>query len=157
MTDKGTATGWPLDGTDFALWSLYDITIEPGQTSGSVTLTFTVVDDGVDEGNETIVLAGTAAGATVSDAVITIGQPESIALSVVPDTIAEYGGATDVTVTATLSEARAADTVVNLTLGGTASGSGGLLGLGAGQHHHPEGTDRRRRHADHYARQRHRG
>ena len=121
VSDLGTAIGWPVTGADYVLWSLYDITIESGETSGSTTLTFTVIDDNVDEGNETIVLAGTAPGATVSDAVIIIGNPETITLSVSPDTIAEYGGATEVTVTATLSEARDADTVVDLTLGGTAA------------------------------------
>ena len=122
LSDDGTATGWPVTGADYVLWSLYDITIEAGETSGSTTLTFTVIaDDDDDEGNETIVLAGAAPGATVSDAVIIIGNPESIALSVAPDTIAEYGGATEVTVTATLSQARDADTVVDLTLGGTAT------------------------------------
>ena len=121
LSDSSTAIGWPVDGADYVLWSLYDITIEPGETSGSTTLTFTVIDDGVDEGNETIVLAGAASWATVSDAVITIGDSEPITLSVSPDTIAENGGATEVTVTATLSQARAADTLVDLTLGGTAT------------------------------------
>ena len=120
LSDSSTAIGWPVDSADYVLWSLDDITIEAGETSGSTTLTFTVIDDDVDEGNETIVLAGTAPGATVSDAVITIGNPESIALSVSPDTIAENAAATDVTVTAKLNEARNADTVVDLTLGGTA-------------------------------------
>ena len=52
---------------------------------------------------------------------LTIGDPETITLSVSPDTIAENAGATDVTVTATMSAARATDTVVDLTLGGTAA------------------------------------
>ena len=52
---------------------------------------------------------------------LTIGDPETITLSVSPTTIAEDAGATEVTVTATLSAARATDTVVDLTLGGTAA------------------------------------
>ena len=121
LSDRGTATSWPLEGTDYVLWSLYDITIAPGQTSTTFTLTFTVNSDNEDEGNETVILSGTTPGAIVRDAVVTIGQPESIALSVSPDSIAESDAATEVTVTATISGARAADTVVNLTLGGTAA------------------------------------
>ena len=86
-----------------------------------MTLTFTVIDDKEDEPNETVILSGASPGAVVSDAVVTIGEPEAIALSVSPDTIAEDADATDVTVTATISEKRATDTVVNITLGGTAT------------------------------------
>ena len=114
----GTAT----DGTDYTIWTFNPaLRIAPGESSATMTLTFTVVADGVDEGNETVIVSGTAPGATVSDAVVTIGNPESIALSVRPNVIAEDGGGAEVTVTATMSEARAADTVVNLTLGGTAA------------------------------------
>ena len=114
----GTAT----DGTDYTIWTFSPAPrIAPGETSTTFTLTFTVNTDNEDEGNETVILSGAASGAIVKDAVVTIGNPESITLSVNPDTIAENGGDTEVTVTATLSEARAADTVVNLTLGGTAT------------------------------------
>ena len=120
VSEDGTATA----GIDYTIWALYDIRIAPGESSASTALTFTVVDDNAvhtDDGNESVILSGTAPGAAVSDAVVTIGQPETIALSVDPDTIAEDAGATEVTVTATMSEARAADTVVDLTLGGTAA------------------------------------
>ena len=62
-----------------------------------------------------------APGATVTPAVLTIGDPETITLSVSPDAIAEDAGATDVTVTATMSAARETSTTVNITLGGTAA------------------------------------
>ena len=115
----GTAT----QGADYTIWTLDPgLRIGPGETSASVTLTFTVVADKLeDEGNETVILSGASTAAAVSDAVVTIGQPESIALKVSPDTIAENAGATEVTVTAALSQARATDTVVNLALGGTAT------------------------------------
>ena len=114
----GTAT----DGTDYTIWTFSPAPrIAPGETSTTFTLTFTVNPDNEDEGNETVILSGTSPGAAVSDAVVTIGQPESITLSVSPDTIAENTDATEVTVTATMSAARAADTVVNLTLGGSAA------------------------------------
>ena len=113
----GTAT----DGTDYTLWTLPDVRIAPGETIASVTLTFTVNSDNDDEGNESVILSGSASGATVSDAVVTIGNPEKITLGVNPDTISEGVAAADVAVTATLSETRDADTSVNITLGGTAS------------------------------------
>ena len=84
-------------------------------------MTFHICADELDEPNETIIYTATASGATFTEAVLTIGDPETITLSVSPDTIAEDAGATDVTVTATMSAARAADTVVDLTLGGTAA------------------------------------
>ncbi|MYD64374.1 MAG: hypothetical protein F4X26_00005, partial [Chloroflexi bacterium] len=114
----GTATG----GTDYTIWSLSEVLrIQPGESTASVTLTFTVVADGIDEGNESVILSGTAGGATVSDAVVTIGEPENIALSVAPSTIAEDAGATQVTVTATLDKARDTATAVTLSLAGTAA------------------------------------
>ena len=113
----GTAT----DGTDYTILTFSPAPrIAPGETSTTFTLTFNVIADSEDEGNETVILSGTSPGAVVGDAVVTIGQPESITLSVSPDSIAEGAGATEVTVTATLSAARETDTVVNLTLGGTA-------------------------------------
>ena len=112
----GTAT----NGTDYTIWTFNPaMRIAPGDSSATKTLTFTVTADGVDEGNETVILSGTASGATVSDAVVTIGNAESITLSVDPSSISEGASATEVTVTATLSETRAADTSVSITLGGT--------------------------------------
>ena len=113
----GTATDW----TDYTIWTFSPAPrIAPGESSTTFGLTFTVNTDNEDEGNETVILSGTSPGAVVSDAVVTIGQPESITLSVNPDTIVENAGATDVTVTATMSAARDTDTTVNITLGGTA-------------------------------------
>ena len=77
----GTAT----DGTDYTIWTFSPAPrIAPGETSTTFTLTFTVNTDEEDEGNETVILSGAASGAIVRDAVVTIGNPESIALSVSP-------------------------------------------------------------------------
>ena len=97
-----------------------DVRIAPGESSASTTVTFHICSDDLDEPNETIPYTATAPGATFTEAVLTIGDPETITLSVSPDTIAEDAGATETTVTATMSAARATDTVVDLTLGGTA-------------------------------------
>ena len=98
-----------------------DVRIAPGETSASTTVTYHICADELDEPNETIAYTATSPGATFTEAVLTIGDPETITLSASPDTIAEDAGATEVTVTATLSAARATDTAVDLTLGGTAT------------------------------------
>ena len=109
-------------GADYFMRTLpSDVRIAPGETSASTTVTFHICADELDEPNETIAYTATAPGATFTEAVLTIGDPETITLSVSPTTVAEDAGATDVTVTATLSAARATDTVVALTLGGTAA------------------------------------
>ena len=125
------------------------ITIADGAASGTVELRMAVVTDGEKEGSETIILSGTAAGLTVGSVVVTVidndypgepimasperfgpwsetgtgitGERNIIILSASPDTIGEDAGATEATVTATLNAALAADTVVVLTLGGTAA------------------------------------
>ena len=98
-----------------------DVRIAPGESSASTTVTLHICADDLDEPNETISYTATAPGATFTEAVLTIGDPETITLSASPDTIAEDAGATETTVTATMSAARATDTVVDLTLAGTAA------------------------------------
>ena len=114
----GTAT----DGTDYTIGPFNEtLRIGPGESTASVPLTFTVDADGLDEGNESVILSGTASGANVGDAVVTIGDPEDITLAVAPTTIAEDAGATSVTVTAMLSGARDTATAVTLDLAGSAT------------------------------------
>ncbi len=69
---SGTATA----GTDYAVWTLRDVTIADGHTSGSVELTFTGVNDTETEGSESIIVSGTAAGLTVASTAITIIDEE---------------------------------------------------------------------------------
>ena len=116
-----------------------DVRIAPGETSASTTVTYHICSDDLDEPNETISYTANVSHATFTEAVLTIGDPETITLSVSPDTIAEDAGATEATVTATLSAARATDTVVNLTLGGTATDPADYTATGTGEHHHPQG------------------
>ena len=98
-----------------------DVRIAPGESSASTTVTYRICSDDLDEPNETISYTAVVPGATVTPAVLTIGDPEAITLSVSPGAIAEDAGATEVTVTATMSAARGTDTVVSITLGGTAT------------------------------------
>ena len=46
------------DPTDFQAFGVLEVVIAAGETSGSSILQFRPVDDGIDEGNETVILAG---------------------------------------------------------------------------------------------------
>ena len=113
--------------TDYTASTLTSVTIPADSSSGSVTLTVTPTDDTLIEGDETIVVSGTASGFTVSDATITLtdddSAPTAITLGVNPSGMTEGAGTTTVTVSATLvgGGTLASDTVVTLTLGGTAT------------------------------------
>ena len=72
-TSGGTAT----DGTDFTTWAFPTLTIADGSTSGTATLTITAWDDELEEGNESIIVSGTATGLTVGKVAITIIDEES--------------------------------------------------------------------------------
>ena len=65
----GTAT----EGIDFAEITGATITIPKGRTSGEQRMSFTPVNDEIDEGlSETVIFAGTAAGLTVEQTTLTI-------------------------------------------------------------------------------------
>ncbi len=122
---SGTAT----EGTDFAAVADFDLTVASGQTADSASFTLTPVDDTVDEDDETVSISGTAGGLEVAtasgQAALTIADNDTarVALSWSPSTLAEGGGAGEVTVTATLVGAtRPADTTVRVSVGsGTAT------------------------------------
>ena len=78
--------------------------------------------------------------------------PVEMTLSVSPSSIAEDAGPTPVTVTVTLKNGatRSADTIVTLTLSGTA-GDSDYTASRSRQHHHPGGTIQPVRHIDHHA------
>ena len=131
-----------------------DVRIKPGATSASTTVTYNICSDDLDDPNETIIWTATASHATFNEAVLTIGDPETITLSVSPDTIAENAGATEATVTATMSAARATDTVVRPDAGRDRDGPGGLHSDVTDEHHHPQGADHRHGDPDHHPRRR---
>ena len=117
------------DGTaqapgDFAAQVVTALTIDAGQTSGTVDVTLTLVDDGVAEGAETVRVSGStrAFGLAVDGADLTVTDNDmastGVALSLLPDTVTEGGGERSVTVTATLDAgARAEATTVTVTVG----------------------------------------
>ena len=84
----------------------FDITIPAGTDSGSGTFTLILVDDVLDEPDETIDIAGTSGGLTVSRDEIVIQDndvaPTSIMLEVSPDMLGEGSRTQMITVTATV-------------------------------------------------------
>ncbi len=98
---------------DYAAVSDFTITIAGGAASGTGTFTLTPVDDDLDESDEIIDITGTSAGLTVTGEEITIedddAAPGGAVLSVNPASVQESAGATEVTVTATVSGAARAE------------------------------------------------
>ena len=69
----GTATS----GEDFQALTGLSVTIPANETEGSATVTFTPVDDALDEGlSETVVLGGTVDGLTVRTATLTLADDD---------------------------------------------------------------------------------
>ena len=81
------------------------MTIQDGQTSGTATLSFDPTGDGLAEGDETVILTGSAAGLDAGAATLTITDddtaPTAVTLSLSPNVVGE--NATMVTVTASLN------------------------------------------------------
>ena len=71
---SGTATG---SGADYTAGALPTVTILAGNATGTATLSITPTDDEIFEGDETIVVHGTAVSLTVSSARITIDDDDA--------------------------------------------------------------------------------
>jgi len=120
------ATGTATSGTDYSVINASTITISAGATTG--TKTFTVSDDSIYEGNETVIaaisaVAGSSALESGTQAVtITITENESaptVTLTTSATSIAENSSDT-ITLTATASQIADEDITISL----EASGSG---------------------------------
>ncbi len=101
--------------------------IPPNRPTGKKTLVIVPTNDDVTEGSETIVVNGTAEGFTVAPATLTLidSPATAIDLTADPATLDENGDTVDVKVTATLGDGSSisSDTVVTISLGGTATSS----------------------------------
>ena len=120
---EGTATS----GMDYAVVSDFTVTIAGGQTSGTAQLSFDPTQDNVAEGNETVILSGSAAGLTAGTATLTITDddpaPTAVTLSLNPNSVSEDASPTAITVTASLNNSplpTATEVTVSLA-GGTAT------------------------------------
>ena len=97
----------PPRGTDYAAISNFTVTIAAGASSGTATLSFDPEEDDLAEGDETVVLTGSAPSSlnlTAGTATLTItdndNAPTAVTLAVNPASAAENADATAITVTA---------------------------------------------------------
>ena len=76
-------------GTDYAAVDDLKLTIDAGQTSGTVTFTLTPTDDGIVEGDETLSVAGTASveDLTVTGTDVTIRDDDERRLAISPTSL----------------------------------------------------------------------
>ena len=111
----GTAT----KGTDYTI-SSESLTLTAGQSS--VTATITATMDTASDDNETVVVTASSGGTAIGTAqTVTITEtPPTLSIAVNPASIAEAAGTSTVTVS-TGATAFAADQIIALTLGGTAT------------------------------------
>ena len=72
-------------GTDYVAVSAFTVTVAANQSSGMRTFTFTPTTDSDLEGDETVVLAGTAAGLTGGQATLTLTDATQMKLTAVLD------------------------------------------------------------------------
>ncbi len=126
-----TQVALSLSGTHEVLGADYTaadvtITVAPGATDGSGSVSISVVDDNLAEGEETIEISGAAEGFEVQSTSLGLIDndvaPTSIALGVDTATLGEDAGETAVEVTATLGDGSTAlltDTQVALSVSGT--------------------------------------
>ena len=120
-------------GADYTpIRRLPTVIIPSGQASGTGELTITALPDLEVEGNETIVVGGTADNFIVEQLVSltvqdTTAQSDGVTLTVTPARVAESAGSTPVTVTATLNGAPlGAATTVALALDTTGTAESGI-------------------------------
>ena len=109
-------------GNDYAAVASFDLTIDANATTGTAKFAFTPTNDSVGEGAEAVTVSGTATGFTVTSTQLTLNDDDTastgIALSLLPTSVTENGGAQEVTVTAMLdAAARPAATTVAVTVG----------------------------------------
>ena len=91
-----SVSGGTASTEDFAAVADFTLTIAAGQASGTASFTLTPVDDAIDEGDETVRVAGTAQGLEVTPATVTIEDDDArgIAVSATVLTVPEGGGRT---------------------------------------------------------------
>ena len=122
MVTVGVEDDSAAEGNDYMEVADFPIPVASGAASGTGAFTLTPVDDAMAEGAETITVDGRLAGASIESARLTLmdndDPPEGIALAANPPSVAEDGGQTAVTVTATVSGSTtyAGDTEVTVSI-----------------------------------------
>ena len=115
--------GGTADDSDYTAPASASVTIPANQSSGSNTLSLTLINDDVSEGDETIVVGGSFETLVIGSALITISDDDSAYLSIAGPS-AEVAEGSNATLTVTLSKSvSAAVTVAWSATAGTASTS----------------------------------
>ena len=112
-------------GVDYTAVNGFNITIPAGESSGEATFDLEPVDDGLDEPAETLTVAGTSAGLSVTKTTVTITDDDATPTVSVTDAAAVSEGddpskTTDMTFAVSLSATSSRDVTVTYTLGGSA-------------------------------------
>ncbi len=143
--DDATTLSLSFDAPDdVTIGGTTEFTIAKDDSTASTVITITPTKDGIYTGNRDIKVTGSSGELVIFPAVIVL-QDEQIApaatIAASPTSLAEEGGAQDVTVTAKLSHASANETKVNVSVTANASrfsaGSPGTISIAAGS---TEGT-----------------
>ena len=137
-TPPNTATtisltlGGTADDSDYTGPAQASVTIPPNHSSGSTTLTLTLLNDEVSEGDETIIVGGSSGALDIASTSILINDDDSAYLSITgPTTDVQEGGNASFTVTlsktvtadVTVAWSVATDTAVAADLGTTTTGT----------------------------------
>ena len=116
-TPPSTATtisltlGGTADSSDYTAPAQASVTIPANQPSGTGTLTLTLINDNVSEGDETIIVGGSSGTLTIGSALITINDNDSAYWSITGPS-AEVTEGANASFTVTLSKAVTADVTV---------------------------------------------
>ena len=103
--------GGTAGSSDYTAPAQANVTIPANQSSGEGTLTLTLLDDDVSEGDETIIVGGSSGDLDIGSALITIHDDDSTYLRITGPT-AEVSEGINASFTVTLSENVAADVTV---------------------------------------------
>ena len=88
-----SVSGGTASAGDFAAVQDFTLTIAAGQASGTARFTLTPVDDAIDEGDETVRVAGTAQGLEVTPATVTIEDDDARGIAVSTEALTVPEGA----------------------------------------------------------------
>ena len=131
VTVSAGSSGSAASGIDYVAVSDFTVTIAAGQRSATGTFTLMPTQDTVVEGNETVIVAGSATtGLTVNGTTLTLTDDDSVpsvSLYLSPSSVGEDAGATQVAVTAAFSgdSIYATPTAVTVAVGGSGTADSG--------------------------------
>ena len=119
----GQAGDSAASDTDYTGVAAFDLTLSAAESSGEQAFTLTPTSDDVDEDNETLTVAGTVAGLTISNATLTIEDDDTRGVKVSRPTLTLEEGGSAGTYTVVLEAQPTDDVTVALTLSGDDTGA----------------------------------